>query len=197
MSFEIDATIAGEDTNSYVDLAYADDYWEDHFSATRAAAWSALSDSAKTKALVIACRMVDSVRFTIPLTGADAYDRTMRFNPTSGVVWMVTDPQPFRSNPYQALQFPRVIDTNSTGALFIPEPIKMAQCEQAGVLLSWDDTALTNRMQGLTSDAATVGPISVKQTYSENGGGVSVIAPTVWEFIKPYVLKNSKSIKRA
>jgi hypothetical protein len=43
MAIALDTTLSGTQANSYCTIAFADDYWESHYSATKAAQWSALS----------------------------------------------------------------------------------------------------------------------------------------------------------
>jgi hypothetical protein len=192
MALTIDATLGTFTSNSYVDLAYADDYWANHFNATKVAQWLALTDEQKTTLLISGTRVIDTLRFTNRTTRADY---SMRYNRLTGTVidmsylWR----EPVKWYYYQKLQFPRNLDVDpSNGSLYIPEPIKMAQCEQAMYLLNFDDTAMANRMQGVVLDTMSVGrgQIDITQEYASTG---SAFAPMALEFVRPFLVKNAKA----
>ena len=48
-------TVGGETSNSYVSAADADTYWANHYDATKAARWAALTTGAKETVLQHAC----------------------------------------------------------------------------------------------------------------------------------------------
>jgi len=137
----IDATIAGATANSYVTLAEAETYF-----ATRLniAAWSAAVEANKQKALLTACRRIESCRL-----------RSHR-RPYGYPSALAMDELEVTSAT-QALAFPRYRDRNpSSGAYIIASAIKHAQCEEALALLSRGDTDERRRalqLQGVRSFA--------------------------------------------
>jgi len=60
MAFTFDATIGGEDSNSYCTVEQADDYMDARLSTD---AWDALSTSDKESALAMATRRINAERF--------------------------------------------------------------------------------------------------------------------------------------
>jgi hypothetical protein len=100
-----------------------------------------------------------------------------------------------RSNYYQKLQFPRNKDVDElTSEFFIPEEIKMAQCEQAIYMLDFDEDTMVSFLSGAASDVITVGQISLRKEINKKG---SFISPVALEFLKPYLLKGSSRIRRS
>jgi hypothetical protein len=199
MALTLVSTLGAEDANSYVDVAYCDTYWSGHYQTTKADAWAALQTSQKASALIAACRLLESVRFTYTYnpTRSSSYE----YNRSTGRVIEYTDrSQPYKGSYSQALQFPRTIDLDTdTGAPFIPDAIKEAQCEQAVYLLTFDEGAITTRLQGIESDSVTVGAISLKQTFSKGSSAgsasASAFAPMALDRIKPFIL-STKRIRR-
>lgn len=185
----LDATLATKSANSYVTVVYCDEYWGQHYSATKAAQWLALSTTQKQALLIQACRIIERVRFTANLDPSSDihlfYDRS-----TQKVMQVRDDELAVKYNHFQSLQFPRNLDRDpDTGTLYIPEAIKMAQCEQAAHILSFDESALANRLQGIESDSVAVGTVRTSQTY---GGAGSMLAPMALEFINPFVMKSGR-----
>lgn len=196
MALTIDTTLGGKSSNSYVDVAYCDDYWNDHYSSTKAALWSALTIPRKTTLLINACKVLNTLRCTIPHPHSSSYESQTEYSPSQGKVisWNVNR-QPVKYYWYQALQFPRNLDTDvDTGALFIPESIKIAQCEQAIYLLSLDETVLANALQGIESDSLGVGPVRVSQTLVGRGSAVS---PVAVECMREFLIRSSGKLRRA
>jgi hypothetical protein len=122
----IDATVSGENSNSYVALAEANAYFADRL---RADAWTGASDTDKGKALLTACRHIEACRIRVhrrpygyPSEPPDAMGRP----------WDPLAP----SNPDQALSFPRQRDKDNDGIYAIPNRVKVAQCEEALELLA-------------------------------------------------------------
>jgi hypothetical protein len=192
MALTIDNTLTGEFANSYVDVAFADNYWADHFILTKVAQWQALTANQKANALIAACRVIETARFTI--------DYRMPYNPNvtldvrSKRVIELNDGEPIKWSRLQKLQFPRNKDRHSDGSLFIPDPVMWAQCEQAVYLLSFDETAAANQLQGIDSDQFAVGEINTRQKYR---GAASMFAPTAYEFVRPFLLTSSAKSRRA
>jgi hypothetical protein len=196
MAVALDTTLSGEESNSYVEVEYADEYWASHFSSVKAALWSALTTAKKEMVLVQACRVIETVRFCEP----SRYDRRNRpdyhYDRRTGMVFQFDEEsRPERAYYYQALQFPRNIDRDSqSGVYYIPEPILMAQCEQAVYLLSLDDSVLANSMQGVQSESIAAGSVRVSQQIAPGG---SMLSPTAYEFLKPFVRRTSSVLQRA
>lgn len=190
----LDTTLAGPEANSYCDVAYATDYWANHFSTIKASAWNALTTTQKTQVLIQATRVVETVKFTNDVAISEYYLHYDRL--THQVLDMTMSRDPVKYYYYQKLQFPRNKDFDPiTQALYMPEPLKMAECEQAVYLLSFDDTAIANRLQGIVNDTIEIGKnqIHLSQQYAING---SMLSPMAVEFIRPFFIRSSKQ-KRA
>lgn len=186
-------TLTDEFANSYADVAYCTDYWTNHFDQTKAAQWTALAEPQQERLLIQACRVIETARFTESSRLRDnynlVYDRRTRL-----VVQLNDQIQPVKYYYYQRLQFPRNIDRNiETGALFVPEPILMAQCEQTVYLLNFDDTSIANRMQGVTNDSTQVDTIRLRQTIVAGG---SMFSPLAFEYCRPFFLKSTYQTRR-
>lgn len=194
MALTLVTTVAGSTSNSYVTTAYCDAYWEQHYSATKAALWSALSDVQKVSALINACRVIETGRFTVPVS---PYNESFYHHDTRQgkmIVMYPEDYQPIKSDSTQNLQFPRNIDRDSTtGDLFIPEAVQLAQCEQAVYLLAFDDSVLSNKLQGIATDSVGVGNLRMSQEYSGQG---TALAPMAVEHLRPFFITNTK-LRRA
>jgi len=177
MALTIDATVAGDSSNSYVDLTYADAYWADHYNTVKKAQWTALSNGQKNTALIQATRIIESVRFTLSSGGLES---GLAYDPNQGFILSIVDSNELaRSSVDQRLQFPRNLDYDSdTDVYSVPEGVKMAQCEQAVYLLSLDESAIANRMQGIVSESVGLGSgqISVRQDYISKGTFLSPVA---------------------
>jgi hypothetical protein len=196
MSITLTTTISGETSNSYCDVDFADDYFENHYDITKTAAWDELGDGQKEHLLVRACRMVEMARFTEPEEPM-YYNYQMRWRRDLGQVISIADRRhPYKYSSIQSLQFPRNLDVRSDGTVFIPEEVKMAQCEQAVYLLNLDETALANRLQGIRRDTVVVnsGDITLSQAYEPGG---TLFGPLTLELIRPYLLKSGTRIERA
>lgn len=194
MALTLDSTIAGELSNSYVDVAYCDGYWANHYSTTKAAVWSGLSASQKEQLLIQACGVIESLRFTS--RRSKEWQNNLLFDAQHKRFFDVSDGLPVKAIYTQALQFPRNVDLiESTQAWEVPESVMMAQCEQAVYLATFDDAALANRLQGVESDSLAVGggALSVRQHFVTGG---TALAPMAVEFLKPYLLKSSSRLGR-
>lgn len=190
----LDVTISGKASNSYVDVAYADSYFTSHYDADKAAAWAALTTPKKTTALIQATRILETVKCTDTTTSSLEYVPT--YNKLTGSVqFMFEDRSKTVKNLYyQKLQFPRNIDVDDLGAAFIPEEVKMAQCEQAVFLLDLDTDDLSASLGGAEFKATTVGQISIRTQYKT---GASSVAPLAYEFLKPFIVQGTVKVKRA
>lgn len=191
MAITLDTSISGEQANSYVDAAYLQDYWSNHYNTTVGAQVLALTQKQQEYLLVRACRILESIRCTRPIARTDYQ---LRYNRLTGTIVDIAylTREPVKWAYFQRLQFPRNLDVDpQTGQMYIPEPIMMAQCEQAAFLLNFDDTAIANRLQGITMDKTSIGrsQIDLTQEYASNG---SMIAPMAYEFMRQYMLLNAK-----
>jgi len=194
MALTLITTLADQFSNSYVDAAYCDAYWAQHYSAVKASQWAALVDGQKVSLLIAACRVLETARFTclktLRKTLPHRYDRHSRL-----VMTLEDQPMPTKWLWTQRLQFPRNLDHDfNTGALYIPEPVMMAQCEQAVYTLNFDDTAIANRLQGVVEDITNIGNIHLRQNYVQGG---SQFSPAALELIRPYLLSTSAEVRRA
>lgn len=196
MAVTLNAKVGGihtDGTNSYVDVAYADDYFSNHWDSTLSAAWDGLDDQPKANLLVAACRVIESGRFTNIIVRTDWRFHRYYNRLTMQVMNFQLLREPVKFYFYQMLQFPRNLDIDPTnGQLYIPEAIKMAQCEQAIYMLTFDQSALSNRLQGVTNDTISIGrgQIHLNQQYGAEG---SMFAPVSFEMIKPYLVRNVKT----
>lgn len=192
MALVLDSTIMGEDANSYCDVAYADTYFDNHFNALKRNNWTALSDDAKAQVLIQSCETIEQFRYTLPnsVTGGNSQgvlmwdSRQARFTAYANV-----DDSPMRYSVYQKLQFPRNLDIKSNGSIFIPPRVLMAQCEQAAYLISFDETAMANRLQGMNLDRIVIDKIQLTQEYAYQG---VAIAPLAYEWLKPFLFFSSR-----
>jgi len=97
------AAVAGTTSNTYVTLAFADDYfgamleWDE---------WSAHEEADRSRALVSATRTIDQ-----ELRGFGAWYQKYDF-----------------IDPEQMLMFPRTVDRDDTGSLEIPDAVEEATC---------------------------------------------------------------------
>lgn len=202
MALVIDSTVGGPAANSYADVAYADAYWVGHYNTTKGSAWAALTTAKKTAALIHAAAVLESIRFTIP-------DRPRNYRQVSyflhrGTGLVVERPQsgePVKYDYYQSLQFPRNLDTDSDGDKFIPEPVLMAQCEQAVYLLSFDEGVAASRLQGISEETVKVGPVSVSQKFGGGSQGATAAAtalsPAAIELVRPFFVGSSTKAERS
>lgn len=102
----IDKTVGGADSNSYVDVAFIEQYSEDSFDTGD---WDALSADDKTRIALMATRIIDSMSF----------------------LGQKADTTPEGHAGYQALEFPRSTNVDSDGDKFIPISVQRAQAAQA------------------------------------------------------------------
>lgn len=190
MAITLNSTVADEFANSYVDQPYADDYFTNHWDAAKTAKWQALTTPQKLYLLVAACRVIESGRFTIKTSRADY---SLRYNRLTGTIIDMTFlyKEPVKFKWLQKLQFPRNLDFHSDGSLQIPEEIKMAQCEQAVYLIGFDESAIANRIQGVTLDKVSAGrgQVDLTQEYASQG---SMFAPVALVLCGPYFVKNNR-----
>lgn len=197
MALAIDSTVGGTESNSYVSLTYANSYWADHYNSTKAAQWAALNDAKKTTLLIHACAVIEGIRFTKSSLTGD-YRRPRHFlNRNTGLVQPVPEyGSPVKYDVLQRLQFPRNLDIDDSGVKFIPEPVLMAQCEQALFLLTADESVAVSRMQGVLEETVKAGPVSVSQKFASAEGAPSVqFAPPAVELLRPFFCVGSKLLR--
>lgn len=188
---------ASEISNSYTTVAFANAYWANDYRSANVAQWAALANSAKTNLMIQACKVIETARFTVPVTlpqYAMHYDRR-----THLVLSLNLTRTPVKFYYYQRLQFPRNLDvyylTPPTGAalgdLYIPEDILIAQCEQAMYMLNLDQTALANRIQGVVTNKVVLGnnAVGLTQEYTTIG---SMFSPMALEIVRPYMFNGGK-----
>ncbi len=193
MALTLVSTLSSETANSYCDVSYCDDYWAQHYSSTKADLWAALTTPQKTMLLIQACRSIERLRFTVSRNNNTEY--TLRHTSTPGLIAQYANNIiPVKDSYIQSLQFPRNIDRDSAGVLSMPEPIKLAQCEQAVYLLSFDESAMSARLQGVDSESTSVGSVSVKQTFSGSG---TALSPMALEYVSPFLIRTSATLRRA
>lgn len=197
MALTLNATLAQETSNSYCDQNFADDYWANHFDSVKSAAWDALSDDNKTQLLIRATRVLESARYVIPVT---LPEYALHYDRHTGVVQSLNlTRQPVKWFYYQKLQFPRNLDVYymnppqgvALGSIYVPEDVMIAECEQAIYLRNFDETAMANRLQGVTMEKVALGKqqIDTTQQYSVSG---SMFAPMAFEMMSPYMIRGGK-----
>lgn len=196
MAVTLNAKVGGihsDGTNSYVDVAYADDYFDNHYLQTYSLAWGALDDQPKANLLVAAARVIESARFTNIIIRTDWRFHRYYNRLTMQVMNFQLLREPVKYYFYQMMQFPRNLDIDTTSGLpFIPEAIQMAQCEQAIYMLTFDQTALSNHLQGVVNDTISIGrgQIHLNQQY---GSGGTMFAPVALEMVKPFLVRNVRT----
>jgi hypothetical protein len=195
MAVTLVSTIGGENSNSYVDVAFADDYFNNHYSLTKRVNWATLSSAQKPYLLVMACRIVDSAAFTVPI---DIARYTLSSSPSDPTrfVYITSDQEPVKYQSFQALQFPTNQSLLEDGTLYVPEEIKFAQCEQAVYMIGLDESALEQQAQGILIDQLGLGSGKVSLYRKYNGNG-QAFAPMAIQFMNPWLLKQSQKVRRA
>lgn len=179
----LDASVGASTSNSYINVADADAYFADHWSAVKADAWATLTSEQKERVLVSACRLIETIRvldqpyttgrLPIALIGSDMRDVSIHR--------MLVD---------QRLQFPRNLDIDpSSGNPFLPDGLKDAQCEQAVYLLAFDETQLASQIQGIAQEEiAAGGGVRVWNMFSGERG--RMFSPMTLELMEPFIRRN-------
>lgn len=193
MALTLNDTVGDADANSYANLVFSDDYWDNHYSTVKRDQWRALNDDQKVTALIHACRVIETARYTVQRPPES--NPRLIYNRVSGLVAPVnTSLIPVKHTSTQKLQFPRNIDVDAADVPFIPEDAKTAQCEQALYLLTYDDSAVANRLRGVVQDALAVGNIKTQQTFVTGG---SAFSPVALEMVRNYMIKPTATMRRA
>jgi len=202
----VDDTISGEYSNSYINVAYADEYFSDHFDTTKTSTWEALGDGQKQSLLVQAALIIEQFKYTYVL---ERRELTLHYDSQTGLVHDFLHVQyPVRYTWNQNLQFPRNLDVDSiSGDTYIPEAVKIAQCEQAIFLKNFTstDTALVTTsakiLAGIKSEEVELpGPIRKATTYQDaakvsSSGAASLTASVstqAMQYLSPYMLQADK-----
>lgn len=186
----LDNTIAVVTSNSYCDVNYANAYFQGHYNSAYLSQWASLSPQQQTQLLMAACRVIETARFTnyVPIS-----EYTLHYDRITGKILDITlTREPVKYYYYQRLQFPRNLDIDpNTNLIYIPEPILMAQCEQAVYLLNYDQSAVQKRTTGITQENVAIGKggISVAQTFVHSG---SAFAPMALEFCRPFFITGQR-----
>ena len=166
MAATITATLKGETSNSYVTLAEANTYFE---TAPEESTWDDKTDDQKNRALISACRWIDSLNFL-----GDRCDND------------------------QALKWPRNnhhVDNVELVCTAIPKGIKYAQYELARALANDTDAMTGNKGTDGTYEEVKLGELEVK--YNTNSQGVGTIYnvfdvyPWLQSYLGPYCLGGS------
>ena len=166
MAATISATLKGEASNSYVTLAEANTYFE---TAPEESTWDDKTDDQKNRALISACRWIDSLNFL-----GDRCDND------------------------QALKWPRNnhhVDNVELVCTAIPNGIKYAQYELARALANDTDAMTGNKGTDGTYEEVKLGELEVK--YNTNSQGVGTINnvfdvyPWLQSYLGPYCLGGS------
>lgn len=153
----IDTTVAGSAANSYATIEEADDYLET--TGYTLSGWTALSDNAKERILLIACHVME----TFPVKGSSAQEA---YYGSTG--W------PEEYDP-QRLKFPRDEDTQPVyGSAAVPTEVKESQCELA-YLVVFQDFCKANPHEAVLDEISVSGDFRAK--VSGGGGALSVGAP--------------------
>jgi hypothetical protein len=169
----LDATVAGEDANSYVTAEEAETYFGERL---RTEAWDDAPDADQEKALLMACRHIEACRLDVN-----------RRPPGTGLA--ILDPlSPLSAT--QRLSFPRQRDLDQDGDHAVPQPVKDAQCEEALALLSQGGDAERRRQlqaQGVRSFSVD----GLSETYDASGAsGASqypLVSQEAMQLLLPYM----------
>jgi len=164
----IHATLKGESSNSYVTLADANSYFE---TSPDDSTWTNKTDDQKNRALISACRWIDSLNYY-----GDRCDES------------------------QALKWPRnnyQVDDVELTCSSIPNNIKYAQYELAKALANDTDAITGNKGTDGTYEEVKLGEIEVKYNTDSQGVGtinnVFDVYPWLQSYLGPYCLGGSGS----
>ena len=170
MAAAIHATLKGANSNSYVTLNEADLYFETVPSETD---WDDKTDDAKRRALISACRWIDSLNFY-----GDRCDED------------------------QALKWPRdnyTVDGVDLKCEKIPDGIKYAQYELARQLANDTTAMIGNKGTDGTYEKVKLGEMEVEYNTDSQGVGtinnVFDVYPWLQSYLGPYCLGGSGSYR--
>lgn len=196
MAVVIDSTKSGEFANSFIDQDYADEYFEVHYDSAKQSAWNALDDDQKAMLLVQAASVLNSLRFTYVGVRED-YELQYDIH-AKKVLSINHDVRPLKYSFIQNLQFPRNIDIDSqTGVSYIPEDIKIAQCEQALAIKNFSETNVTKILGGIRREAVSIGgEISRDIAYADNATQTTVslasLSPFALQWVGKYLIHGTR-----
>lgn len=149
--------------NSYVDQAYANDYFSGRFWRPESAPWANFADAEKESALREAALHIDRLR----LVG-------------------------YKVAPEQALEFPRawkVWEGDELGVHIEPDVtpnVKRAQCEEAFALLSGSEENVRIQLQREGVTSAKIG--STSETYSGRGVRTAgLLSSAASDYLRGYI----------
>ena len=168
MAATIIATLKSATANSYATLAEADTYFE---TAPSSATWDNKSDDQKNRALISACRWIDSLNYY-----GDRCDES------------------------QALKWPRNnyhVDNVELLCTSIPASIKYAQYELARALANETDAVTGNKGTDGVYEEVKLGDIEVKYNTDSQGVGtinnIFDVYPWLQSYLGAYCLGGSGS----
>ena len=158
MAATVNATLKSETANSYVTLAEANTYFE---TAPEESTWDDKSDDQKNRALISACRWIDTLNFL-----GDRCDND------------------------QALKWPRNnyhVDNVELVCTAIPKEIKYAQYELARALANDTDVITGNKGTDGTYEEVKLGDIEVKYNTDSQGVGTVNNVFDVYPWLESYL----------
>lgn len=155
-------TVGGSDSNSYVDVAFADNYLLGH---SMHSVWAALSPEEKEAALIRAARTIDLLHFvgtkkSQAAVGDPTYQAMQwpRYCPSSDGYML--------DIPYLRTSHEYVEWIDNTGNPIVPMQVKNAQCEQAIFYLAYGKEIEAARFRARTGlSERTTGKLSEKYSY--------------------------------
>ena len=178
-------TPGGASDNSYVTLAQADAYYDD---TLRSAAWEAFGDMTKSTALIQATADIER------LGGAKADDLSPARALFVGSPYATTEDSGGTIITSQALHFPRTSDVDANGAVFIPQALRDAVCEQALWLLEQDaNPPLLDRAALQAAGITSVSVDGLSESYRATGVPRG-IAPRAWMLVRQYIIQTAKMV---
>jgi hypothetical protein len=154
-----------EDSNSYVDLTYADEYMTAN---GRGIVWDGLTEQQQINALINGAQYMDSEN--------------------------ETKYRGFRSIPEeQAMAFPRSGAYTDYNTLMkpLPKELKVAQMEYTYFLQFKKSSLFQSVTTGIKAKSSSVGAISKSITYTGSSSSVRVTIPEIDHAIKPLIKKNT------
>lgn len=174
----IDATVSGENSNSYLTLEEAEAYFAGRLNAD---AWESASDADKEKALLMACRHIESLRLRVRRRPYGYPDEPVDY---LGATWDVVAP----ASATQALSFPRRKDKDHDGNFAIPERVKQAQCEEALALLARG--AEEERRRALQAAGVTSFSVDgLSESYAPGAGQHPLLSAQARTLLAPFMDK--------
>ena len=158
MAATIDATIKGENANSYVTLTEANDYFD---TSPDSSTWTNKTDDQKKRSLISAARWIDTLVFY-----GDRCDDGQALK--------------FPRNNYQ-------VDGVELACSKIPNPIKYAQYELARALANDTDAITGTTGKDGNFEEVKLGDIQVKYNTSSQGTGSIINILDVYPWLQSYL----------